>query len=111
MTAAILFSAGLIITTVGVWWLLRRALTAEVEPSWPIWADVPRHCVQCGRTVPFDNVELVPGVLGGPINVRYLPIPIVCRAQPRIAGWACTPDCRAAYAAKHDAIYHPEGAA
>lgn len=107
MTAAILFAAGLTITAVTAWWLLRRALTVEVEPSWPILDDVPRHCVQCGRPVPFDTVDVLPGV--GPVQVSHLPVPIVCRAHPRIAGWVCTPDCHDTYRRKHDAIYHPEG--
>jgi len=98
IAVALLFAAG--VGRLAGWWAERGT-----RDEWPQWADVPRHCVQCGRPVPYDAVEDVPGV-AGPINVRYLPIPIVCHHSPRVAGWACSPPCLSAWKARHHDIYH-----
>ena len=74
------------------------------DGSWPVWDDVPRHCVQCGRPVPYDDVEDLPGF--GRVDVRYLPVPVVCHQPPRVAGWACSPPCVSAWKARHHSIYH-----
>lgn len=100
VVAALLFAAA--VGRLAGWWA-ERGVTGGRE--WPQWADVPRHCVQCGRPVPWDNVEDVPGVIGQ-INVRYLPIPIVCHHAPRVAGWACSPPCLSAWKSRRLDIYH-----
>lgn len=82
--------------------LADRAVNGDA--SWPVWADVPRHCVQCGRTVPYDDTEDLPGV--GTVDVRYLPVPVVCHHTPRVAGWACSPGCLTAWKVRHHDIYH-----
>lgn len=102
-----LIAAGVAAAAITAGWLAWPTWAQRHPDTWPLWADVPRHCAQCGRAVPFDEVEHLTGV--GKVQTRWMPQPFVCETHPRVAVWLCTPDCARRFQAKHVDIYHREG--